>query len=87
MPQISPALIAPLFASAAVFLFSGNDVLMKFLSGDYALHQIVLTRSVMGLALTVLIMAPLAGGFHLLRTRRPGLHMARAACVFFANMP
>lgn len=90
MPQIpsriQPALAAPIFALIAVTLFSGNDVLMKFLSGDYALHQIVLTRSVMGLALTVLIMAPLAGGFHLLRTGRLRLHLARAACVFFANM-
>ncbi|MCY4178893.1 MAG: DMT family transporter [Litoreibacter sp.] len=86
MPNISPTLVAPIFAVIAVALFSGNDVLMKFLSGDYALHQIVLTRSVMGLALTVLVMAPLAGGFHLLRTQRPRLHMARAFCVFFANM-
>ncbi|MEM7473258.1 MAG: DMT family transporter [Pseudomonadota bacterium] len=86
MASLSPALFGPLFAVIAVVLFSGNDVLMKFLSGDYALHQIVLTRSVMGLSLTVLIMAPLAGGFHLLRTKRPALHMARAGCVFFANM-
>lgn len=78
--------LAPLFALAATSLFSVNDVLMKLLSGEYALHQIVLVRSVMGLALTVLIMAPLAGGWAALRTNRLGLHMARAGCVFFANM-
>lgn len=78
--------LAPLFALAATSLFSMNDVLMKLLSGDYALHQIVLARSVMGLFLTVVIMAPLAGGWGLLRTNRIKLHLARAGCVVFANM-
>ena len=63
-----------------------NDVAMKFLAGDYALHEIVLFRSFVGLALTVVIMAPLLGGFHLLKTRRPGMHVLRASCVIFANM-
>lgn len=63
-----------------------NDVAMKFLSGGYALHEIVLFRSAMGLGISVLIMAPLAGGFHLLRSRRIGMHVLRAFCVIFANM-
>ncbi|WP_298294096.1 DMT family transporter [uncultured Litoreibacter sp.] len=86
MPRLSAATLAPLTALIAVTLFSMNDVLMKLFSDGYALHQIVLVRSIMGFVLTVLVMAPLAGGFHLLRTKRLGVHMARAACVFFANM-
>ena len=86
MHRLSPTSLAPLTALIAVTLFSMNDVLMKLFSDGYALHQIVLIRSVMGLVLTVLVMAPLAGGFHLLRTKRLGVHMARAGCVFFANM-
>ncbi len=86
MSRLSPASLAPLSALIAVTLFSINDVLMKLFSDGYALHQIVLVRSVAGLVLTVLVMAPLAGGFHLLRTKRLGIHMARAGCVFFANM-
>lgn len=86
MGRISPALLAPLSAALAATLFSLNDVAMKFLSGSYALHEIVLFRSFVGLLLTVVIMAPLAGGFHLLRTRRPVMHILRAACVIFANM-
>lgn len=86
MRVVSPSTLGPAFAAFAVMLFSVNDVLMKFLSDGYALHQIVLVRSIAGFFLTVLIMAPLAGGWHLLRTRRPLLHMARAGCVFFANM-
>ncbi len=86
MARISPTLIAPLSAALAATLFSMNDVAMKFLSGDYALHEIVLFRSLIGLILSVLIMAPLAGGFHLLKTRRPAMHVLRASFVIFANM-
>ncbi len=86
MARLSPALFAPFCAALAATLFSMNDVAMKFLSGGYALHEIVLFRSIMGLLITVAIMAPLLGGFHLLRTRRPGMHILRAACVIFANM-
>lgn len=86
MRPFTPLLIAPLFALGATSLFSINDMLMKLLSGDYALHQIVLLRSLVGIAITLLIMVPLAGGWPVLRTGRLRLHLARAACVFFANM-
>ncbi|WP_420860824.1 DMT family transporter [Algirhabdus cladophorae] len=78
--------LAPLFALIAVTLFSMNDVMMKFLSGGYALHQLVLLRSCVGLVIVVGLMAPLSGGWHLLRTRRLGLHILRAICVIVANM-
>lgn len=86
MFRLSPALIGPVLAAIAITLFSLNDVTMKFLSGGYALHQIVLIRSVVGLALVLAVFAPLSGGFALLKTRHPGLHIARALCVLFANM-
>ena len=80
-----PAL-APLFALIAVTLFSINDVAMKFLSGGYALHQLVLLRSVVGILIVMVVMVPLSGGVHLLRTKRLGAHICRALCVIFANM-
>lgn len=86
MARLSPALFAPFCAALAATLFSMNDVAMKFLSGGYALHEIVFFRSLMGLSISVLIMAPLLGGFHLLKTRKPGMHVLRASCVIFANM-
>ncbi len=71
--------------SASVF-FSINDVVIKFLSGAYALHEVVLIRSLIGLVLLLVFIFPLQGGMVLFRTRRLGAHLFRAACVVFANM-
>lgn len=79
-------LIGVACAIAATFFFSINDVTIKFMSGDYALHQIVLFRSLIGMAVTLAILVPLEGGFHLLRTQRLGAHLVRGVCVVFANI-
>ncbi|WP_300516350.1 DMT family transporter [Aliiroseovarius sp.] len=71
--------------TASVF-FSINDTVIKFLSGDYALHQVVLIRSALALCLTCLVLIPLSGGFGQLRTRRPGVHALRGFLVVMANM-
>jgi len=76
---------APLFAVVAVSLFSLNDVIMKAISDTYALHEAILFRSVVGVFVTVCLMAPFVGGFGVFRTRRLGLHMLRAFFVLFAN--
>jgi drug/metabolite transporter (DMT)-like permease len=86
MRTLSPALFAPLAAALAVTLFSLNDVTMKSLSGAYALHEIVLIRSIVGLVIVVCIMVPMGGGLHTLRTRRPMMHLIRALFVFGANI-
>ncbi len=70
----------------ATLCFSTNDVAIKFLSGDYPLHQIVLVRSVFGVLLTLAIFIPLEGGLIRLKTSRLGLHILRGLCVVFANM-
>lgn len=82
----NPTVVGALSACVAVFCFSINDVAVKFLSGDYALHQVVLLRAVVGLAVLLAVLLPLSGGFAGLRTRRLGLHLARGGCVVFANM-
>jgi drug/metabolite transporter (DMT)-like permease len=86
MIKPNPASLGPIFATIAITLFTLNDAAMKVLSGGYALHQIVLIRSLVGLVIVLAIMAPLSGGWHLLKTRRLGAHLARALCVVFANM-
>ena len=72
------------FMVAGMFFISLNDMLIKGLSGDYALHQIILWRSAVALGLTLVFMK-LEGGFHLIRTKRPALHALRALLVVFAN--
>ncbi|MEM8788011.1 MAG: DMT family transporter [Pseudomonadota bacterium] len=83
---VSPVLLAPLFASAAVTLFALNDAAMKLLSGDYALHQLVMIRCIVALGVVFGLMVPLSGGWRVLRMQRPGLHVLRAGCVIFANL-
>ncbi len=79
-------MVGPVCAAFAVTLFSLNDVVMKMLSGDYALHLLILIRSLVGLIIVLAIMAPLQGGYSGLKTRRLGSHLFRASCVVFANM-
>ena len=71
-------------ALVAVLCFSLNDVGIKFLSGDYALHQIVFFRTLVGITTFCIIFLPFHG-LRVLRTRRPGAHLLRGVCVVAAN--
>lgn len=69
----------------AMVSISINDMLMKALSGDYALHQMVFVRSVIGISFSLLLVQ-FEGGFRILRTDRPGLHLLRGLLLVTANM-
>ena len=88
MSASSPPLstLGVLCALAASFAFTLNDVGIKFLSGDYPLHQIVLVRAFVAIFITLMIIIPFEGGYHLLRTRQLKLHLLRGAFVVSANM-
>ncbi|MDQ2090912.1 DMT family transporter [Marimonas arenosa] len=79
-------LLGALCAAVAVTCFSVNDVGIKFLSGDYALHQVVLIRSLIGSLVFFVVIMPLSGGWRVMKTRRLGVHMVRGLCVVLANM-
>lgn len=82
----NPNSLAVMSACIAVLFFSVNDMAIKFLSGGYALHQIVLLRSIIGLTVLLFVFLPFSGGFAALKTRRLGLHIVRGLCVAFANI-
>lgn len=71
-----------LFGMAAI---SVNDMLIKQLSGGYPLHQLVFTRSSIGLLFSIVFLH-LEGGWSLLKTSTPGLHILRALMVVISNM-
>lgn len=73
-------------AVVATFSFTLNDVGIKFLSGDYPLHQVVFARTLVAMALTLAVFVPMEGGYAGLKTKRPLMHLARAFCAVFANM-
>ncbi len=82
----SAVTIGALCAIGASIGFTVNDTAVKFLSGGYALHQVVLIRAMIAFTLMVAVVMPLAGGWAQMRTRRLGLHLARGGLLVFANM-
>jgi drug/metabolite transporter (DMT)-like permease len=74
------------WAMLAVICFSTNDTVIKFLSDDYALHQVVLFRSIIGLTFLLGCIVPFMGGLSVLKTKRLGIHIVRGLCVVFANV-
>jgi drug/metabolite transporter (DMT)-like permease len=75
-----------LWALASVVAFSANDMLIKFLSGDYPLHQIILIRSSVALCVVLGLVLPLAGGIGTVRTKRLGMHLWRGLAVVLSNV-
>ena len=78
--------IGAVCAMLAALCFSSNDVGIKFLSGGYALHQVVLLRTFFGTAFILVLILPFNGGWRVLRTKRLKIHICRGLCVVFANM-
>ncbi|MBZ0123780.1 MAG: DMT family transporter [Roseovarius sp.] len=72
-------------ALGAALFFSIGDAVIKFLSDGYALHQVVLLRTAVGLPVFLIFVMPFFGGWLVLRTRRPGAHLIRGACMILAN--
>jgi len=73
-------------ALGASLFFTINDTVIKFLSGEYALHQVVLIRSSIALVILLVLVVPLTGGYGQLKTRRLPLHLLRGGFVVFANL-
>ncbi|MGR3661374.1 MAG: DMT family transporter [Paracoccaceae bacterium] len=73
------------FILVGMSFMSVNDMLIKQLSGAYPLHQMVLTRSLIGVMFSLVILQ-FEGGFRVLRTDRIGLHIFRALLVVVSNL-
>ena len=72
----------PISAIIAVICFSLNDMCIKFISGDYALHQIVFFRSIIGLGLLLGFLVPFSGGFISSHTEVRTTPLERLMCGF-----
>lgn len=73
-----------LILTGMVFI-TANDSLIKALSGDYPLHQMVFIRSAIAICVTLTILQ-FEGGFSALRTTTPVLHLVRGLLVVTSNM-
>jgi len=68
---------------AGVFVFSLQDVIIKWISGKYPVHEIVLIRSCFAI-IPILFIAYLEGGLHLLRTSHYVGHIIRSFFMYGA---
>jgi drug/metabolite transporter (DMT)-like permease len=82
---LSPNTRGVLCLMVAIACLTVNDAIIKWLSPELALHQITLLRSCVALVLVALV-APLEGGWHTLKTRRPVLHFIRGSLLVLANV-
>jgi len=86
VPILSLPVLGALCALGASAAFTLNDMAVKSLSGDYALYQVILIRSVVALGVTLGLIMPLTGGWGQMRTRRPALHLLRGVFIVMANV-
>ncbi|MEP2641813.1 DMT family transporter [Roseobacter sp.] len=73
------------FITAGICAISINDMLIKQLSGGYPLHEIVFLRSSIGLMFSLGLLH-MEGGWRILKTKTPGLHLIRGLLIVIANM-
>lgn len=85
MLNVRPGTAGILCLVGAVAVLSASDSIIKWLSPTYALHEIMLYRGGVALIIT-LVFVRLEGGFKILRTRRPALHVLRGLLLVLANM-
>ncbi|WP_313325300.1 DMT family transporter [Pseudomonas qingdaonensis] len=70
----------------AVLLFASHDALSKYLSGFYAIVMVVWARYVVHTLLMLVVFVPRSGFSAVVRTRRPGLQLARALCLIGTSL-
>jgi drug/metabolite transporter (DMT)-like permease len=82
----SQALTGVLLAIGGSLIFSINDVAIKFLSGGYALHQVILIRALVAMAFILCVIHLSQRGWSQVATSRPGTHLLRVAIVMVSNV-
>jgi drug/metabolite transporter (DMT)-like permease len=71
---------------SGAFALSVSDMSVKFLSGGYPLHEVILIRSLIGIAFVVAVILVTGTGFRQLQTHRAGAHLVRVGFVLLSNV-
>ncbi|MFA5903952.1 MAG: DMT family transporter [Desulfobacula sp.] len=77
----NPSLTGILFIISGGFIFSIQDVIIKYISGSYPVHEIVFFRSLFAI-LPIFLIVRMEGGFHLLRMHSKSYHVIRCLLMF-----
>ena len=79
----NPSLTGILFIISGGFIFSIQDVIIKYISGSYPVHEIVFFRSLFAI-LPIFFIIRMEGGFHLLRMHSKWYHIIRCLLIFLS---
>ena len=83
---INSKYLSIIYIILAQIFFTTLDMAVKFVSDDYALHQITLIRAIVSILFTLIILVPLDGGYKYLLSKRLGLHLMRGFGIVVANL-
>ncbi len=75
-----------LFALGGAAILSLNDMAIKFLSGGYPLHQVILIRSLIAITVILCFMGATGTGYRQLRTSRWRAHLLRVSIIMISNV-
>ncbi|MDX5350232.1 MAG: DMT family transporter [Paracoccaceae bacterium] len=75
-----------LFAAGGTLIFSVNDMAIKFLSGGYALHQVILIRALVAMSFILGVIHVSERGWSQIATSRPGTHLLRVLIIMTSNV-
>jgi len=79
----NPSLTGILFILSGGFIFSIQDVIIRYISGSYPVHEIVFFRSLFAI-LPIFVIIRMEGGFHLLRVNSKWYHIIRCLLIFLS---
>ena len=85
LPRVHRVRLGIVCIFGGILALTLQDALIKWLSVTFPLHEITLVRSVVAVGITLVIVHA-EGGFALLKTRRPALHLARSVLLITANI-
>ncbi|OGR28717.1 MAG: hypothetical protein A2277_10510 [Desulfobacterales bacterium RIFOXYA12_FULL_46_15] len=80
---LNPSLTGILMIISGGFIFSIQDVIIKYISGSYPVHEIVFFRSLFAI-LPIFFIVRMEGGIHLLRMHNTSYHIIRGLLMFFS---
>lgn len=83
---VKPPVRGILFALGGAMVLSVNDLSIKYLSGSYPLHEVILLRALVGMAIVLVVMGLSPRGFSQIRTRRWREQLFRVSVVMISNV-
>ncbi len=85
-PQVKAPLVGIFLALGGGVVLSVNDLAIKALSETYALHQVILVRAFISLAIVLTVMGMSRGGLRQVLTLKPFDHLFRVCIVMVSNV-